>query len=520
MGDSFKVPLYIHMSKNYSNCKKTLEQNTKLGKLRLGNGMGPFSAPSKAWPNNLAMIIGLLAFAAGVANAKVEFKHHNNTELAEVLQQVHNRCPYITRLYTLSEQSVNGVPLYVLEITDHGGKHETGEPEMKYIANMHGNEVLGRELLLHLADYLCTEYLAGNEDIRKLVNSTRIHLMPTMNPDGWKTATDAGGKDYLIGRTNANNVDLNRDFPSLDRIAYSNEENHVEQNNHLLESVKFLDHKIQPETESVMKFIMEYPFVISANMHGGDLVANYPYDEARSFDPTEYSSSPDDETFRHIALGYAKNHARMSDPKTKGCDKPENSFAKQGGITNGAAWYSVAGGMQDFNYLSSNDFEVTLELGCDKYPPASQLKQEWEDNKNALMEFMWMAHMGVKGTVTDETTGKGIPNALIQTTNVTRIGKGQRRSDLINHDVTSVHDGDYWRLLTPGEYEITASAEGYEPVTKLVEVNINHEEHKEAPVLKFKLEKANPEHQLAIAERSNSEIPSGIVLGQDQLNQD
>ena len=79
------------MSKNYYNCKKTLEQNTKLGKLRLGTGMGPFSAPSKAWTNNLAMIIGLLAFAAGVANAKVEFKHHNNTELAEVLQQVHNR---------------------------------------------------------------------------------------------------------------------------------------------------------------------------------------------------------------------------------------------------------------------------------------------------------------------------------------------------------------------------------------------------------------------------------------------
>ena len=60
---------------------------------------------------------------------------------------------------------------------------------------------------------------------------------------------------------------------------------------------------------------------------------------------------------------------------------------------------------------------------------------------------------------------------------------------LIIFVVIAVHDGDYWRLLTPGEYEVTASSDGYEPSTKLVEVNMNHEEHKEAPVLKFSLEK-------------------------------
>ena len=54
----------------------------------------------------------------------VEFKHHNNTELAAVLQQIHNRCPDITRLYTLSEPSVNGIPLYVLELSDNPGHHE------------------------------------------------------------------------------------------------------------------------------------------------------------------------------------------------------------------------------------------------------------------------------------------------------------------------------------------------------------------------------------------------------------
>ena len=45
--------------------------------------------------------------------------------------------------------------------------------------------------------------------------------------------------------------------------------------------------------------------------------------------------------------------------------------------------------MQDFNYLSSNDFEITLELGCEKYPPAEKLEEEWENNMDALINFIW-----------------------------------------------------------------------------------------------------------------------------------
>ena len=81
------------------------------------------------------------------------------------------------------------------------------------------------------------------------------------------------------------------------------------------------------------------------------------------------------------------------------------------------------------------------------------------------------AHSGVKGVVKDFDTRKGIANAIIHVKNITRVAKSFRRSDDVNHDITSVHDGDYWRLLTPGEYEIIAVADGYEPVAKLVEVN-------------------------------------------------
>ncbi|KAJ4443963.1 hypothetical protein ANN_05752 [Periplaneta americana] len=269
--------------------------------------------------------------------------------------------------------------------------------------------------------------------------------------------------------------------------------------------------KIQPETKAVMRLIMQVPFVLSANLHGGDLVANYPYDASRSGATTEYTKSPDDQTFRttaipvpwdlsgfsvlvksdngvtakfccrHLALAYSTHHKNMASPQRRGCGDDGYNFGKQGGITNGAAWYSVQGGMQDFNYLSSNDFEITLELGCDKYPSTSSLREEWENNKDALIHYMWQAHIGIKGHVKDAVTGRPLSNTVIHAKNITA-----GRNDDIQHDVTSVHDGDYWRLLTPGQYVITAYHEGYSPLSH--RVNVRERPHQEAQRVDFHLQ--------------------------------
>ncbi|ODN06398.1 Carboxypeptidase E [Orchesella cincta] len=414
----------------------------------------------------------LLSYSISVtASTSFQFKHHNNQEILKVLESVHQACPNVTRIYTLSETSVKGVPLYMIEFSTHPGQHEILKPEFKYIGNMHGNEVLGRELLLKLADQLCQGYRAQDPVIQPLVQKTRIHILPSMNPDGWDLATRRGKNDYLVGRSNANGIDLNRDFPDLDRIMFGNEAFHVTNNNHLMDQVQTLDHPIQPETLAVMRLIMSTPFVLSANLHGGDLVVNYPYDSSRSGADSEYTETPDDDTFRYISTAYSRLHPTMGDPSREPCDKLDAmNFGKSGGIVNGAKWYSVRGGMQDFNYLSSNDFEITLELGCRKYTKEQDLEKEWNDNKDALINFMWQTHIGVKGLVRDSITGRAIANAAIRVRNITQINQTHAENYEIDHDITSVFDGDYFRLLTTGEYLVTAVHAGYKSQTRRVKV--------------------------------------------------
>lgn len=388
-----------------------------------------------------------------------DFIHHNYSAMIDLLNEVNSKCPHITQVYNPPGHSVQNRNLTVIEFSDSPGHHTPGKPEFKYVANMHGNEVVGRELLLHLAVYLCQEYNSNNQQIQWLINNTRIHLMPSMNPDGWEMAFNTplkpdGTRDWLAGRKNANNVDLNRNFPDLNNIVYENEVTHGP-NNHL-EKLKYAltTPDLEPETKTVMKWLSAYSFVLSANLHGGDLVANYPYDLTRSGKQKEYSISPDDETFKYLAETYSENHSYMSkNHKTCGMANDQN-FGVQDGITNGGDWYSVSRGMQDYNYLETNCFEITLELGCTKFPDASELPKYWRDNKNALIAYMLQTHIGVKGFVKSSWLQLPIPDAVIQIINMTD-------NKYINHDITTGRHGDYYRLLIDGYYQIRVIARGY-----------------------------------------------------------
>ncbi|KAL6059488.1 Carboxypeptidase N catalytic chain, variant 2 [Balamuthia mandrillaris] len=284
--------------------------------------------------------------------------YHDAEELKSKLTELNQRYPNFTELTSLGT-TTNHRDIWAFELSDNAGKSEPGEPEFKYVGNMHGDETVGREVLIRLIEYLCETYTdeTAKEHLRvkKLIDNTRIFIVPSMNPDGFELGT----------RRSSDSPDLNRAFPDQWQDPHNTLEG-------------------RPlEVQAIMRWNRKHNFVLSANLHGGDLVANYPWDGLPSGRQTSGtpSPSPDDPLFVELAKTYASAHHNMS--------QSENFPF---GITNGADWYCLYGGMQDWNYVWHGDMEITVEIGVEKCPLDNELETLWDHNKPALLAYMERIH--------------------------------------------------------------------------------------------------------------------------------
>lgn len=84
---------------------------------------------------------------------KLDFKYHNYEKLTKFLRMTSSRYPSLTALYSIGK-SVQGRDLWVMVVSSSPYEHMIGKPDVKYVANVHGNEAVGRELMLHLIQVL------------------------------------------------------------------------------------------------------------------------------------------------------------------------------------------------------------------------------------------------------------------------------------------------------------------------------------------------------------------------------
>eukprot|EP00127_Corallochytrium_limacisporum_P005678 Clim_evm57s210 gene=Clim_evmTU57s210 len=440
--------------------------------------------------------IGFLALTASAAlavNPEIFYQpqHHDQVELEVFLNSVSDNYPNITRLYSVGStgQSRN---MWVVQISKNpqAEQRELLVPQFKYIGNMHGDEVVSREILMTYIKHLVENY-GIDKRVTWLVDNTDIHIMPTMNPDGYerwnKKKPEFETKSScmtVFGRGNANGVDLNRNFPGRFKKNSDPEDT------------------IQIETQNVMDWINENDFVLSANLHGGCLVANYPWDDYnRGTHHDGPNPAPDINVFRDLALTYSQNHPVM---KTGiGCG-PGEGF--KDGITNGADWYSVANGMQDWNYVNSNCFEITVEVATCKIPKKSDIGKFWELNKESLLAYNEYVHNVVYGLVKDKD-GNPLKDTEILVSDTSD-------DEWISHAIRSNANGEYWRLVKPEvDYKVGLRVDGKIVASTDAKVIANKEKVRidwtAGEDGSFKAETKDPEECTEEPKENETEVPEG-----------
>jgi len=354
-----------------------------------------------------------LTVADGDIKTDKELKegYHDYDALTEELERLASTYPELTEL-TSAGRSVQGRELWLMKISDRAAVDED-EPKLLYIANMHGDEVVGRELMIYLVRQLLEEY-DSNERIRSLVNNSQIYIMPSMNPDGFERGR----------RENSRGYDLNRDFPDF------------------LDDPSDSENGRQVETQHVMKLHSEHHFVLAINFHGGAVCFNLPWD-------TKVNNSPsarfgDDPLLSVLGREYANNNSYMS--SNGGFDR---------GVTYGYEWYRVVGGMQDWANYYRRSTHATVELSFTKWPSSSTLETQWSRNQEALLQYL---ERGLRGAHLKVTNPDG---ELLRNVDI-KVSSAYARTVQYNSGV--IH-----KPTLPGIQAIEVSANGFKKQT----ININ-----------------------------------------------
>ena len=281
--------------------------------------------------------------------------YHNYTALTNELKLLEQKYPNLIKMDTAGKSGSNR-ELWYVKISQNV-QTDGNKPNLLYIANMHGDETVGRELMI----YLIRELVSGSHS--DLIANAQIFIMPSMNPDGFE----------LNQRYNANGTDLNRSFPD-----FTSDPNDITNNR-------------APEIQAIMRLMDKYHFQLSLNFHGGEVCYNLVWDTQENVGNKKF---PEDAVSYKLGRDYTLKNKTMYNG---GFDH---------GLTYGYEWYEVNGGMQDWATYYRQSIQATVELSGAKYPSASELPGYWNENKDAFLEHITSGLKGLHFEVVDSYSGR------------------------------------------------------------------------------------------------------------------
>jgi len=325
---------------------------------------------------------------------------HSYAQMTNELQNIVNVYPGIANLYNLGS-SVQNRTIWGLKITNNPDIEEN-EPEVRICGCHHGDELMSVELPLLLAWYLVENY-ASDPYIKYLVDNREIWIIPMVNPDGREHVT----------RYNANGVDINRDYGYMWRDKQSSSPSPFS----------------QPETQVIRDHALDNNFVLSLSFHTSGDIVNYIWNY-------KGQPVPDHDVVSHLSQQYGSHNGYW--------------------VVEGYDWYQTCGDTNDFSYGCRGGMDWTIEV------QNSNIPQAWDFNRDAMIEIIDAADMGLTGIVTDAYSGDPIAATVWV-------------EEVYWPCFTDPKVGDYHRVLLPETYIIHYQANGYEEEVLIVEVTDSDE---------------------------------------------
>lgn len=168
-----------------------------------------------------SILTHLFAISHAVYCASLEFQaydeetyrqYYNYVELSRRLAHLAEKYPHICSLASVGG-SAEGRELWVIRITSRPDllTDVPGKPRFKYVGNIHGDEVLSSQVLIYLTEHLLSQY-GTDPRVTKLIDSTDIYILPSVNPDGFEKAVEGDCDGSKEGRENHKHFDSKPNF--------------------------------------------------------------------------------------------------------------------------------------------------------------------------------------------------------------------------------------------------------------------------------------------------------------------
>lgn len=142
-------------------------------------------------------------------------RFHNYNEMNQALRDLAAAHPTLLKLSEFG-RSGEGRAITMATITGPEG-NAADKPGIFFVGGHHAREHVSVEIPLMLVEHLVSRYAAGDAQIRSLVDSRVIYIVPELNPDG--SEYDIASGRYRSWRKNRRNngdgtfgVDLNRNY--------------------------------------------------------------------------------------------------------------------------------------------------------------------------------------------------------------------------------------------------------------------------------------------------------------------